>query len=94
MYTSEKCIVQFSHESSSCLKNNFVAGVERLAYRIQGETCGTQNLTIPGGLLNTYANNEAHSVMSGVNLWPADKGFVYDRREFVTQYTQSSQSLF
>jgi hypothetical protein len=83
MYISEKSNIRFLRVNSSYLKNNFVAGVERLAYRIQGETCGTQNLSMPSGLINMYANNEAHSVMSGVNLWPTDKGFTYDRREFV-----------
>jgi hypothetical protein len=58
-------------------KNNLVAGVERLAYRIQGNSCpGT---VLPGDIINDYSNNEAHSAMSGVNLWPSDSGFVFDQ---------------
>jgi hypothetical protein len=54
-----------------------VAGVERLAYRIQGTSCpGT---ILPAGINNIYWNNEAHSAMSGVNLWFMDTGFVYDQ---------------
>jgi hypothetical protein len=54
-----------------------VAGVERLAYRIQGNSCpGT---VLPVGINNNYWNNEAHSAMSGVNIWPMDTGFVYDQ---------------
>jgi hypothetical protein len=53
-----------------------VAGVERLAYRIQGNSCpGT---ILPSNISNDYANNEVHSAMSGVNIWPTDKGFDYD----------------
>jgi hypothetical protein len=54
-----------------------VAGVERSAYRIQGNACpGTQLLP---GISNNYMNNEAHSAMSGVSLWPSDSGFLLDR---------------
>lgn len=53
-----------------------VAGVDRLAYRIQGNSCpGT---TLPAGVENDYDNNEAHSALSGFNIWPTDKGFDYD----------------
>ncbi|CAF4773440.1 unnamed protein product [Rotaria sp. Silwood1] len=61
------------------ISNNLVAGVERLAYRIPGESCGGQDIYIPPNIINEYSNNEAHSAMSGVNLWPSDKGFIYDR---------------
>ena len=56
-----------------------VAGVERLAYRIHGESCGGPDVFIPANITNEYSNNEAHSAMSGVNLWPTDRGFIYDR---------------
>ncbi|CAF3773857.1 unnamed protein product [Rotaria sp. Silwood1] len=56
------------------ISNNLVAGVERLAYRIPGESCGGQDIYIPPNIINEYSNNEAHSAMSGVNLWPSDKG--------------------
>jgi hypothetical protein len=60
----------------SVLQDNLVAGVERLAYRIQGDACpGT---VVPAGINNSYSNNEVHSAMSGVNIWPADTGFPYD----------------
>lgn len=53
-----------------------VAGVERLAFRIQGNSCpGT---ILPSDINNDYFNNEIHSAMSGVNIWPKDKGFDYD----------------
>ncbi|CAF1351069.1 unnamed protein product [Rotaria sordida] len=65
--------------TSMRLRNNLVAGVERLAYRIPGESCGGQDIYIPPNIINEYSNNEAHSAMSGVNLWPSDKGFTYDR---------------
>ncbi|CAF4657274.1 unnamed protein product [Rotaria sp. Silwood1] len=61
------------------LLDNMVAGAERLAYRIQGETCGGPDVFVPLNITNVYSNNEAHSVMSGVNIWPSDKGFIYDR---------------
>jgi hypothetical protein len=48
-----------------------------LAYRIQGNSCpGT---VLPVGINNNYWNNEAHSAMSGVNIWPMDPGFLYDQ---------------
>lgn len=53
-----------------------VAGVERLAYRVQFDACSTAN--VPSNISNDYWNNEAHSGMSGVNIWPLDKGFDYD----------------
>jgi hypothetical protein len=53
-----------------------VAGVERIAYRIQGNSCpGT---VLPNNITNDYDNNEVHSAMSGVSIWPLDKGFEYD----------------
>ena len=60
-------------------QNNLVAGVERLAYRIPGQSCGGSDIYNPPNITNEYSNNEAHSAMSGVNLWPSDKGFIYDR---------------
>ncbi|CAM4838655.1 unnamed protein product, partial [Rotaria magnacalcarata] len=61
---------------SVIMRNNLVAGVERLAYRIQGNSCpGT---VLPAGINNDYSNNEAHSAMSGMSVWPIDKGFMYD----------------
>jgi hypothetical protein len=53
-----------------------VAGVERIAYRIQGDAC--PNTVVPSGINNSYSNNEAHSAMAGVSIWPTDKGFDYD----------------
>lgn len=61
-------------------KNNLVAGAERLAYRIQGNTCPETQLQ--QNINNNYANNEAHSAMAGVSLWPSDRGFPYDRSIF------------
>ena len=53
-----------------------VSGAQRLCYRIQGNSCpGT---VLPSGISNDYDNNEAHSSMSGVNIWPTDLGFDYD----------------
>jgi hypothetical protein len=72
-------------------QNNLVAGVERLAYRIQGNPCpGTQ---LPGNINNDYSNNEAHSAMSAVNLWPTDRGFVFDRREFPNTFSEKKRCL-
>ncbi|CAF4097851.1 unnamed protein product [Rotaria sp. Silwood2] len=62
---------------SVIMQNNLVSGVERSAYRIQGEAC--PSAYVPGYIQNGYSNNEAHSAMSGVSLWPLDKGFSYDR---------------
>lgn len=56
-----------------------VVGVERLAYRIHGDTCGGPDIYVPPNITNEYSNNEAHSAMSGVNVFPSDKGFIYDR---------------
>ena len=53
-----------------------MSGVERLAYRIQGNACS--GAVIRGNITNEYDNNEAHSSLSGVNIWPMDKGFEYD----------------
>jgi len=61
---------------SVIMTDNLVVGVERLAYRIQGDACSTTN--IPSNISNDYSNNEAHSAMGGVNIWPMDKGFEYD----------------
>ncbi|CAF0965964.1 unnamed protein product [Rotaria sordida] len=63
---------------SVIMQNNLVSGVERSAYRIQGEAC--PSAYIPRYIYNDYSNNEAHSAMSGVSLWPLDKGFSYDRK--------------
>jgi hypothetical protein len=53
-----------------------VAGVDRLCYRVQGNACpGT---VLPSGISNNYDNNEAHSCLSGVNIWPMDTGFASD----------------
>ncbi|CAF3595884.1 unnamed protein product [Rotaria sordida] len=62
------------------LLDNMVAGVERLAYRIHGESCGGSDIYVPPNITNEYWNNEAHSAMSGVNVLPVDKGFIYDRK--------------
>ncbi|CAF1678009.1 unnamed protein product, partial [Adineta ricciae] len=62
--------------TSVVMTNNLVAGVERIAYRIQGDACpGT---AVPSNITNLYANNEAHSAMAGVAIWPVDPGFSYD----------------
>ncbi|CAF3925163.1 unnamed protein product [Rotaria sp. Silwood2] len=61
---------------SVVMRDNMVAGVERLAYRIQCDACSGTN--IPSNISNDYWNNEAHSAMTGVNIWPTDKGFDYD----------------
>ncbi|CAF2125989.1 unnamed protein product [Rotaria magnacalcarata] len=56
--------------------DNSVSSVQRLSYRIQGNSCpGT---ILPTDIDNDYDNNEAHSYMSGVNIWPTDPGFQYD----------------
>ena len=60
-------------------QDNLVAGVERLAYRVHGETCGGPTVYVPPNITNEYSNNEAHSAMAGVSIWPSDKGFIYDR---------------
>ncbi|CAF3592631.1 unnamed protein product [Rotaria sordida] len=61
---------------SVIMKDNLVSGAQRLCYRIQGNACpGT---VLPTGMSNDYDNNEAHSAMSGVNIWPMDLGFDYD----------------
>jgi len=53
-----------------------VSGAQRIAYRIQGNACpGT---VLPTGISNDYDNNEAHSTMAGVVMWPTDSGFIYD----------------
>ncbi|CAF2873113.1 unnamed protein product [Rotaria sp. Silwood2] len=62
--------------TSVVMRNNLVAGVQRQAYRIQGNSCpGT---VLPAGINNDYDNNEAHSVMACVNMWPLDTSFPYD----------------
>ncbi|CAF3397266.1 unnamed protein product, partial [Rotaria socialis] len=63
---------------SVVMRDNLVSGAQRLAYRIQGNSCpGT---VLPSGINNDYDNNEAHSAMSGINLWFFDSGFQYDTR--------------
>ena len=59
-----------------------IVGAERVAYRIHGETCGGPGIYVPPNITNEYSNNEAHCAMSGVNMWAADKGFIYDRSEY------------
>ncbi|CAM2722167.1 unnamed protein product [Rotaria socialis] len=61
---------------SVVMRDNMVVGVERLAYRIQCDACSGTNVSI--NITNDYWNNEAHSAMTGVNIWPLDKGFDYD----------------
>ena len=62
------------------LKDNLVAGVQRLAYRIQGNGCsGNSSVSV---LNNDYANNEAHSAMCGVAIFPNDRVSPYDRGLF------------
>ncbi|CAF4853982.1 unnamed protein product, partial [Rotaria socialis] len=47
---------------SVVMRDNLVSGAQRLAYRIQGNSCpGT---VLPSGINNDYDNNEAHSAMS------------------------------
>lgn len=58
-------------------KDNLVAGTERIAYRIRGNPCSLDSL--PTSFVNEFSNNEAHSVMSGVTLWPTDRVSPYDR---------------
>jgi hypothetical protein len=53
-----------------------VAGVQRIAYRIQGNSCPWT--VVPSNISNDYNNNEAHSAMIGVDMWPGDQGFMYD----------------
>jgi hypothetical protein len=54
-----------------------VAGIERIAYLIVGAACDPT--IAPSGITNIYENNEAHSVQSGVNMWPNNATFAYDR---------------
>lgn len=54
-----------------------MAGVERLGYRINGAACPGAPWTF--GISNSFSNNEVHSAMSGVNVWPMDRGFTFDR---------------
>ncbi|CAF3664415.1 unnamed protein product [Rotaria sordida] len=61
---------------SVIMRDNLIAGVERLAYRIQGNSCS--GTILPDDISNDYSNNEVHSAMSGVSIWPKDKGFQYD----------------
>lgn len=62
------------------LKDNLVAGVQRLAYRIQGNGCSDN--TSVATVNNEYANNEAHSAMCGVAIFPTDRVSPYDRGLF------------
>jgi hypothetical protein len=60
-----------------------VSGAERIAFRIQGNACpGT---SVPSNISNDYDNNEAHSSMSGVNLWPMDPGFEFDTSKLLEE---------
>ncbi|CAF1377186.1 unnamed protein product, partial [Adineta steineri] len=61
---------------SVVMTNNFVAGVERIGYRVQGDAC--PNTTVSSNITNHYANNEVHCAMAGVAIWPTDPGFGYD----------------
>ncbi|CAF0853204.1 unnamed protein product [Didymodactylos carnosus] len=83
--TAQPQFVQFNldYDAAICSKDavsvvmqdNFVAGVERLGIRIQGASCpGT---VLPSGINNSYSNNEVHSAMAGVSIWPDDQ-FIYD----------------
>ena len=66
-----------------------VAGVQRIAYRIQGNSCpGT---VLPANITNDYSNNEAHSTMAGVVIWPQDPGFQYDTSKFYNRIEQFSK---
>lgn len=58
-------------------QDNLIAGVERLGYRIHGTACDSSR--IPSSVNNEFTNNEVHSAMSGVNVWPQDRGFTFDR---------------
>ena len=71
-----------------------VVGVERLAYRIHGDTCGGPDIYVPPNITNEYSNNEAHSVMSGVNVFPSDKGFIYDRSMSILFIIDSIFNIF
>jgi hypothetical protein len=71
-----------------------VAGVERLAYRIQGESCGGPGIYIPPNITNEYSNNEAHSAMSGVSIWPSDRGYIYDSSRCCQTSFNSTYFLF
>lgn len=56
-----------------------MSGAQRIAFRIQGNSCpGT---ALPNNIVNDYNNNEAHSSMVGVAMWPNDPGFAYDPGE-------------
>ncbi|CAF1672894.1 unnamed protein product, partial [Adineta ricciae] len=68
-----------SHKSTSVtMTNNLVAGVERLAFRINGDVC--PGVVIPRQFTNVHSNNEVHSAMAGVSIWPDDRGSVFDRQ--------------
>ena len=57
--------------------------MDNLAYRIQGNSCpGT---VLPTDISNDYDNNEAHSAMSGINLWSTDTGFEYDTSKLLKE---------
>ncbi|CAF1656840.1 unnamed protein product, partial [Adineta ricciae] len=64
--------------TSVVMTNNLVAGVERLAFRIKGDVC--PGVIIPSYINNTHSNNEVHSAMAGVSIWPNDRGSVFDRQ--------------
>ncbi|CAF3637436.1 unnamed protein product [Rotaria sp. Silwood1] len=74
--TNNDGAIMSKEAESVIMRDNLVSGVQRLSYRIQGNSCpGT---ILPTGITNDYDNNEAHSAMSGINLWPSDTGFSYD----------------
>ncbi|UJR08495.1 hypothetical protein I4U23_012761 [Adineta vaga] len=76
--TNYDAAIMSDNSVSVIMQNNLVAGVERLAYRVQGDTCSVGN--IPQDTINDFSNNEAHSTMAGVNIWPSDRGLVFDRQ--------------
>lgn len=73
---------------SVIMKDNLVSGAQRLAYRIQGNSCPTT--VLPNGIYNDYDNNEAHSTMAGVVMWPSDAGFQYDTSKILKYYCLKS----
>ncbi|CAF4130770.1 unnamed protein product [Rotaria magnacalcarata] len=76
---------------SVIMRNNLVAGVERLAYRIQGNSC--PGAVLPSDINNDYVNNEVHSAMSGINCWPMDKDFDYDTTWYYGLYINAACNI-
>ncbi|CAF4583415.1 unnamed protein product [Rotaria magnacalcarata] len=76
---------------SVIMRNNLVAGVERLAYRIQGNSC--PGAVLPSYINNDYVNNEVHSAMSGINCWPMDKDFDYDTTWYYGLYINAACNI-